>query len=125
MPSWHNSAEGDIRSSIWLPNCLIHYPFFLLLGNIDFLEEAPKQSIGPVMLFVTGRQPISNEARAKHPLMRCVKCPCAGGLSFNEVRSTVVTARLQFRAGNAHCNHNSLAVRCHCAYRNYFRVPGA
>ena len=70
-------------------------PFFLLLGNIDFLEEAPKQSIGPVMLFVTGRQPISNEARAKHPLMRCVKCPCAGGLSFNEVRSTVVTARLQ------------------------------
>jgi len=69
-------------------------PFFLLLGNIDFLEEAPKQSIGPVMLFVTGRQPISNEARAKHPLMRCVKCPCAGGLSFNEVRS-VATARLQ------------------------------
>src|SRR5262249_2063407 len=35
-------------------------------------------------------QPISNEARAKHPLMRCVKCPCAGGLSFNEARSTVL-----------------------------------
>lgn len=37
-------------------------PFFLLMGNIGFLEEAPKQSITPVMLFVADRQPISHEA---------------------------------------------------------------
>jgi hypothetical protein len=32
------------------------------MGNIGFLEEAPKQSVSPVILFVADRQPISNEA---------------------------------------------------------------
>jgi hypothetical protein len=37
-------------------------PFFLLMGNIGFLEEAPKQSITPVILFVADGQPISSKA---------------------------------------------------------------
>jgi len=37
-------------------------PFFLLMGNIGFLEEAPKLSITPVILFVADGQPISTKA---------------------------------------------------------------
>jgi hypothetical protein len=37
-------------------------PFFALMGNIGFLEEAPKQSVTPVVLFVADRQQVSSEA---------------------------------------------------------------
>jgi hypothetical protein len=36
--------------------------FFALMGNIGFLEEAPKQSVSPAVLFVADRQQISSEA---------------------------------------------------------------
>jgi hypothetical protein len=36
--------------------------FFALMGNIGFLEEAPKQSVSPVVLFVADRQQASSEA---------------------------------------------------------------
>jgi hypothetical protein len=36
--------------------------FFALMANIGFLEEAPKQSISPVVLFVADRQQASSEA---------------------------------------------------------------
>lgn len=36
--------------------------FFALMGNIGFLEEAPKQSISPIVLFVADRKQISSEA---------------------------------------------------------------
>jgi hypothetical protein len=35
--------------------------FFALMGNIGFLEEAPKQSVSPVVLFVADRQQASSE----------------------------------------------------------------
>jgi hypothetical protein len=36
--------------------------FFALMGNIGFLEEAPKQSVSPVVLFVGDREQASSEA---------------------------------------------------------------
>jgi hypothetical protein len=36
--------------------------FFALMGNIGFVEEAPKQSVSPVVLFVADRQQASSEA---------------------------------------------------------------
>ena len=35
--------------------------FFALMGNIGFLEEAPKQSVNPVVLFVGDREQASSE----------------------------------------------------------------
>jgi hypothetical protein len=37
-------------------------PFLALTRNIGFLEEAPKQSVSPVVLFVADRHPVSSEA---------------------------------------------------------------
>jgi hypothetical protein len=37
-------------------------PFFVLMRDISFLEEAPKQSVTPVVLFVADRQQVSTEA---------------------------------------------------------------
>jgi hypothetical protein len=37
-------------------------PFLALMRNIGFLEEAPKQSVSPVVLFVADRHQVSSEA---------------------------------------------------------------
>jgi hypothetical protein len=37
-------------------------PFFTLIRNIGFLEEAPKLSVSPVVLFVADRQQVSSDA---------------------------------------------------------------
>jgi hypothetical protein len=40
-------------------------PFLTLIRNIGFLEEAPKQSVSPVVLFVADRHQVSSEAYQK------------------------------------------------------------
>src|SRR5262249_49047365 len=78
LPEWTIAATiSDIRSQMALFDRLIindatpkiidlpaglFDPLFALMRNIDFLEEAPKQSIDPVVLFVADRHPVSSGA---------------------------------------------------------------
>lgn len=78
LPDWTVPASiGDIKSQMTLFDQLIvndgrpkiidltaglFDPFFALMRNIGFLEEAPKQSVSPVVLFVADRHRLCAEA---------------------------------------------------------------
>jgi hypothetical protein len=78
LPEWTVAASiNDIKSQMALFDRLIindatpkiidlaaglFDPFFALMRNIGFLEEAPKQSVSPVVLFVADRHQVSSEA---------------------------------------------------------------
>lgn len=62
MALFDRLIKNDARPKIVDLAAGLFDPFFALTRDISFLEEAPKQSVTPVVLFVADRHQVSSEA---------------------------------------------------------------